>query len=314
MGKGKSKNLKQIFGNKTFVIIVWAVVAAALITALTFLGIFLYQRYTPSVRFAKAQDNWVKAKNKSAQDDIVLEIQLGKDEDDRAEKVLLEIYGDRIYRGNNFTFDYDIDIIYKGLNILRLDLSFIGDGNTNELIIAKNKGFVDFETISMQISNDELRDIELGRSKISLYDTDNITIDKEGAFSIRGNDSISFLLQRASIVLKRYADWDINGLLEQYANISRVSGVITYDGAFRLNSFSNNQNISVFMPWEDGDELINSIEDIPENIKQIYFDRKLVIPNVPIVGNYIFNFQNMMPDGILVNIRIVSETRYKISD
>jgi hypothetical protein len=68
------------------------------------------------------------------------------------------------------------------------------------------------------------------------------------------------------------------------------------------------------MPWEDGDELINSIEDIPENIKQIYFDRKLVIPNVPIVGNYIFNFQNMMPDGILVNIRIVSETRYKISD
>ena len=217
-----------------------------------FLGDISVSKIHPKRAFCQSPRQLGKSQNKSAQDDIVLEIQLGKDEDDRAEKVLLEIYGDRIYRGNNFTFDYDIDIIYKGLNILRLDLSFIGDGNTNELIIAKNEGFVDFETISMQISNDELRDIELGRSKISLYDTDNITIDKEGAFSIRGNDSISFLLQRASIVLKRYADWDINGLLEQYANISRVSGVITYDGAFRLNSFSNNQNISVFMPWKTG--------------------------------------------------------------
>lgn len=304
---------RKVFSKKTRNIIIVIIIIAVLATSFTFLGIFLRQRNNPIIRFAKAEQNWIEASAKKAYDDLAVEITLGKG--DNTITALLTFAGKRSYNGDNYVFEYDASVIYKDLSmtLLNLNLKLEGDNNGSSLIISKTQGLIDFETVNLTINQEEIANFEFGNNTLSIYDTSNISIDKQGSFSINGDQSVALLLSSASMIMGQLLnmDIDINALLAERSNIGRVRGNLVYDKAFRLGSMSNTQNISFFMKWEDADQFVESVENIPENIKEIYDERKITIENIPLLGSYTLDFMNYMPDGITANIRIINTTRYE---
>lgn len=305
-----AKKSLQLNKKTRFIIILTAIIAILAI-AFTFLGIFIHQRYTPNVRYAKAQQNWAEMQNKKAYDELEVEIVLGRE--DNTLTAVLEFAGTRIYEKNNYEFDYTVNIRYKemGIVILTLNLNFEGDGNSNVITISKAEGLLDFDTITQEIEQKDIKDLEIGSSNLSVYDTSNIRIDKKGNFSIEGDTSVAMLLNSANMIISQFIDIDLNSILENNSNMGRVRGNVNYDKAFKLDKMSSSQNISFFMTWEEGDELVDSIEEIPDNIREIYYDREITINDLPIIGNFKIDFMNYMPDGISINIGVKINTQYE---
>lgn len=295
-------------------IVIISVIIITLVTGLTFTGIFLYQRYTPDVRFAKAEQNWSEAEKKKAYDDIAFEIILGRD--DNTLTALFDISGTRTYNKEKTLFEYDIDIMYKELSIsvlkLKLNIEIINDIYSIE--ITKKEGLLDFDTINTEFGENDVDNIAFEMDNVLLYSTQNINISKNGEFSIGGRESVSFLMESVNLIVNNYIDLDIFSAVKDWANLGRVRGNVTYDKAFKFKNIANNHNISLFIPWEDADEIFYNIENVPQNIIDIYEDeeKKVVIEDIPIIGKYTFRFNEILPDGILANIRIVGDTSYEI--
>lgn len=302
---------KTVHTNKKKKFIIIAIAVTLIVAVLfTFLGIFIYQRYTPEIRFAKAEQNWLKAAEKKAYDDLAIEVALGQE--DNKISILIQLIGTRTYNKDNVHFEYDADIMYEGMKALSLKVIFKRDSVKNSLRITKSEGLMDFDTIETSLEQNALKDIELGVNSVSIYNTANIIVDDEGKFSINGDDSVSLLMNSASMIINQLTAIDLKAFLENRTNFSRVSGNLSYSKSFEINKMDNAQDISFFISWEDADEIFYSIENLPDRIKEIYQNRKIKIDNVPFLGSYTINFMNYMPDGIQANIRIINNTRYQI--
>ncbi len=296
---------------RTSLIIILCVALAALITGSTFLGIFLYQRFDPETRFVKAEANWQQTTTKKAHDDIAIEVTLGKL--DNTLTVVAQATGTRTYRNGKFDFDYDIDVMYTGLNVLKLNfLLDSADGKTT-IEIRKKDGFIDFETYTATLTAEDLNGVDISMNRVSLYDTKNISIDKEYNYSIEGRQAFDYMLDTLGLVIGKVIDVDLSDAMQNRAYFSRVRGEVTFDKSFGISAITSTQSISAYISWEEADEIIAGIEGIPPKLLEIYQTRKIVVENVPLVGTYTIDLGEILADGILANIRVVGDTRFETS-
>lgn len=297
---------------KTSLLIIVVVVAIILVVSFTFLGVFLYQRYTPNVRYVKAEKSWTKASNKKAYDQITIDLALGSEDNALEAKLILD--GSRTYKGSVYEFSYDASVQVLGLNVIVLKLDLTGDGENNSIFIEKKDGLksINFDTINVDIEQEDIEDFEMGKNSLSFYNTKEMKVNKQQEFFIEGDDSVALLINSASLIIKQLINIDIKDILSGGgSNIGKVRGELGYEGAFKLTDISSVQNLTFFMPWQEADALIDSIEEIPENIREIYQKRKITIENIPIIKTITIDFLNYMPDGILANIRIEVKTTYE---
>lgn len=297
---------------RTSLIIILSVGIAALITASTFLGIFLYRRFDPETRFFKAEANWQEATVKKAYDDIAVEITLGKLDDTLT--AIAQATGTRTYRGNEFDFDYDIDVMYADMNnmsVLKLKFLQNSAGGNTTIDIRKTAGLIDFEPYTAALTEADLKGADISMNRVSLYDTKNISIDREYNYSIEGKQAFDYMLNTVGLVLGEVIDINLSDAMQNRANFSRVRGEITFDKSFGISAITSTQSISAYISWEEADEIIAGIEDIPPKLLEIYQTKKIIVENVPILGTYTLDLSEVLADGILANIRVVGDTRFE---
>ncbi len=300
-----SKNFKL---RKYSGLIIIIAIIVVLVVSFTFLGIFLYQRYTPNVRFNKAEKNWAHAQEKEAVDEIEIFLWLGQE--DNALKLGATLDGTRTYKGNRCDFVYDVYLKYSGMNVLTLQLNIVSDGDDIVLEVEKKDGMVDFNSIKTNIEQEYLQGLELGNNKLAMYNTENISIDKNGEFFIEGDNSIALLLNSVSMIVKQFVDLDITDIINDKISVGKVRGDLNYKNAFKIKEINSIQNVVFSMPWEEADEIVGSMENIPEKIKEVYFNRKIKIENIPVLGSMTIDFLNYMPDRIIADFRLEIKTTY----
>jgi hypothetical protein len=296
---------------KTRLIIILSIFVAAIIIGSTFLGIFLYRRFDPETRYFIAEANWQQAQTKKAHDDIALELTLGKLQN--TETVVAQATGTRTYNSGGFSFDYDIDLIYARLNTSVLKLKFLldsKDGNTT-IEIRKTSGLVDFDGYSETLTAEDLKGMDISMNRVSLYDTKNISIDKEYKYSIEGRRAFDYMLDTLGVIVGKVIDVDLSDALQNRAYFSRVRGEVVFDKSFRISAITSTQSISAYISWEEADNIIDGIENIPPKLLEVYQTRKIVVENVPIIGTYTLDLSETLADGILINIRVVGDTRFE---
>ncbi|MFW5779831.1 MAG: hypothetical protein ACOCWI_00055 [Bacillota bacterium] len=301
---------------KAFIFSIIGVIMAGVVVAMVFLGIFLYRRYTPNVRFAYAQQTWDEAIRKTAYDDIAIDLSLGQDENTL--DTLLTIEGERIYEGENISANYQINFIsvYEGMSIdiLSLEAEIETSQEENTFRVTQKEGLMDFNGFETSFSEKQVEDIDLSLDRIILYNTDKLSIDKSGSYYIEGRSAINDVVDALSLALTDYIEIDLWDLLDTKTNFSRVRGDVYYEGAFFANKIKSSQNISFYMPWQELDVIVEDMsEDIPQAILEIYENKEIEV-DVPIVGKQSIDLLDYMPDGLLANVRIITETRYQILD
>ncbi|MDD4316611.1 MAG: hypothetical protein PHC84_05585 [Clostridia bacterium] len=298
---------------KTLFIALLSLGVAALLTASTFLGIFLYRRFDPETRYLRAEADWSEAEEKKAYDDIAIEIVLGKM--DNTLTAVAQATGIRTYDGDEFSFDYDIDLVYKEMNISVLKLKFLlnSEGGNTTVKITKVSGFIDFEGFQKTLTQEDLKGVDISMNRTSLYDTKDISIDREYNYSIEGRQAFDYMLDTLSAVIGEVINIDLSDALENRANFSRVRGQVTFGKAFRIAKITSTQSISAYISWEEADEIIAGIDDIPPKLLEIYQTKKIVVENVPIIGTYTLDLAEILEDAILANIRVIGDTRFEIT-
>jgi hypothetical protein len=299
---------------KTIFLLIISVLMVGAIIGMFFLGIFLYRRYTPNVRFAYAEQTWEKADRKKAYDDIAVDFHLGHAENTL--DLLLTIEGNRVYNGNDISADYQINLlgVYEGLTptILSLDADIDIKDDLASIKVTKKEGLMDVNDMFIELSNEQYQDIDLNLNSIMLYDTQRLSIAESGNFYIEGRKAFDNIISALSMIMKDYIDIDIWNFLDNKTNFSRVKGDVYYQGAFFVEKIKSSQNISFYMPWQELDQIVEEVSDsIPPNILEIYQNKKIEI-EVPVLGNITIDLKNYMPEGMLANIRIITETRYQI--
>lgn len=297
--------------NKRIILpIVLILVIIGLLIGSAFWGIFLFQRYSPQTRYAKAEVKWLNASQKQAHDDFAIEIVLGNDNNNIT--VVFEINGTRNYNCDNYNFDYIIKVIAKDLPnipismvpVLILHLQLASDGNENHLTLSKESGMIDFQTIESSFTKQEVGSLDIFSQNLSLYDDENILIDKNGKYSINGDDSLDFLIESMNLIISNYVDID---LTQMEFNTSRIRGDIKYKTGFTISSMTSRYSVSFFPPWEHIIDEISEM-DLPSNIMGMIKNKKIFVEDL----DYELDLNEILRDDSPINVRIVGDTSYKI--
>lgn len=283
-------------------------IAVIIISASTFLGVFFYRRNNPNIRYAMADKRWEEADIKKANDEISLDLKLGNDDD--AINIHLSLIGERNYDKEKLACNYEMTLTYLSLDVLIADISINYDGNIYSFNLSKKEGLIDVDNINYEISRGDVENyLFFNLDKNIIYSDDDIFINKEGSFYIDGKNSFDYLINGLISILNEKTGNDFTERINEYTNFGNPRGIVTYDKKLNFVSINSLQDISIFVPWNEIDSINDNIA-FPDNIKEIISQRKFVIEDVPFLGDYTIDFDQLCPRGLDLSIKISMNTQY----
>lgn len=294
-GETGSSNIRK---RKLIVIIATATLAVMLSV---FLGVYFGISSRPENKFARAQKAWDSDAAKASVDEVTILISIGEGEATLPIKVAIK--GNRYFDGGKSSFTYNavVDFIFQGSPITLIELEFKAEIDTFIRIrVNALEGILrkEFQNVDKIFPLSEAQKYSFDEA--SFYNMSEMSINSKGSYVIPGETSFDFILDQLAPVLESVTNMDLMSLIKDYISPGAVRGQITYAKG-RFKEISGQQNISVYIPWEELDEKLENV-NLPEGIRTILETRTVSVWILTI------NIEDAYcPTGLALNIKVDSK-------